>query len=282
MVFNPRAARARRWRDRLREAFDARTHRWCETEGPGHAQELARDAAFDGAALVLIGGGDGTIHETVNGLVDVDRAVPFYPLPLGAGNDLVRSLGLPLSVSAALRGLAGRHVRPLDAGRVNGREVFVNVAGFGLDAEVARRRSGRSYTGAVIRVFWSYEPGVLEVAGDDAGARRAFRGRALSVSVANGAFVGGGYRIAPDADPRDGRFDICVIEPVGRLRFARWVGKVRRGRHGNLPVFHTWRASRVTIRGGALACHLDGEYRAFPAESEVTIEMLPGALRVLA
>ena len=277
IVFNPRAARAERWRETLRSGL-ARlgVRRWCETEGPGHACELARTAASDGVGLILAGGGDGTVHEIANGLLGT--RVAFFPLPLGTGNDVVRSLGLPLSVPAALDGLAHRRTRPLDAARINGSEIFVNAAGFGFDAEVARRRTGRSYTRAVLRTFLSYEPVEIDVAGSDT----RFHGRALSVSIANGSCVGGGYRIAPEADPSDGRLDICIFDPVGPVRFVRWFAKVRRGRHGDLPVFHTWRDTRVTLRGDSLAAHLDGEVRAYPTAGEVTIEVLPGALRVWA
>lgn len=277
IVFNPRATRAARWRDPLRSGL-ARlgVRRWYESEAPGHARELACAAAKDGAGLVVVAGGDGTVHEIANGLLG--SAVAFFPLALGAGNDLVRSLGLPRSVPAALEGLARRRARPLDAARVNGREVFVNAAGFGFDAEVARRRTGRSYTGAVVRTFLGYEPTEIEVVGSE----KAFRGRVLSVSIANGSCVGGGYRIAPAADPGDGRLDVCIFEPVGPVRFVRGFVKVRRGRHGDLPAFHTWRDSRVTLRGESLAAHLDGEVRSFPPGSDVTVEVLPGALRVWA
>lgn len=275
LIFNPRAARAARWRDALRSDL-ARlgVHRWCETEAPGHACELARAAASDGADLVLAGGGDGTVHEIANGLLG--HPVPFYPLPLGTGNDVVRSLGLPRSVPAALDGLAGRCARPLDAARINGGEIFVNAAGFGFDAEVARRRRGRSYTRAVLTTFLTYDPTEIEVAGTET----VFRGRVLSVSIANGSCVGGGYRIAPTADPGDGRLDVCIFEPVGLVRFIRWFAKVRRGRHVDLPIFHTWRDARVTLRADSLAAHLDGEVRSFPPGSDVTVEVLPGALRV--
>ncbi|MGH7546166.1 MAG: diacylglycerol/lipid kinase family protein [Gemmatimonadota bacterium] len=243
ILFNPRAARAERWRETLRSGL-ARlgVRRWCETEGPGHACELARAAASDGVGLILAGGGDGTVHEIANGLLG--SRVAFFPLPLGTGNDVVRSLGLPRSVPAALDSLEHR----------------------------------RSYTRAVVRTFLSYEPAEIEVVG----SHTRFRGRALSVSIANGSCVGGGYRIAPEADPSDGRLDICIFEPVGPLQFVRWFAKVRRGRHGDVPVFHTWRDTRVTLRADSLAAHLDGEVRAYPPGSEVSVEVLPGALRVWA
>lgn len=283
MIFNPWAARALRWRDRLRERL-ARlgVRRWWETGGSGHAAELARRAVTEGAELVVVGGGDGTVHEVANGLLGSGPTAPLFPLPLGTGNDFVRSLGLSLDVPAAVRALERRRTRTVDAGRVNGGEVFVNSAGFGFDAEVVRRHPRRllfrSYTPTVVRTFLSYAPHAFEVVGDG----RAYRGRALSISVLNGPYVGGGYRVAPDADAADGRFDVCLFEPVGLVRFARYVPRVRRGRHTDLPIFRTWRAERVTLRGACLAAHLDGEYRAFPGAAEVVLEVIPGALRVLA
>ena len=289
MILNPRARLALEWRDALRCGLRRLgLRRWWETEAPGHAAELAREAALDGASLLLVGGGDGTLHEVANGLLGPGRSPalptlpPVLPLPLGTGNDFARSLGLPLAVERAARALFAGHLRRVDAGLVNGTEVFLNVVGFGLDAEVVRvrwrRRTPRTYTPTVLRTLPTYAPLALEVEGE-AGW---FRGRALAVSVLHGASIGGGYALAPGADPADGEFDVCVFEAMPPLVRLRALWQVRGGRHERLRTFHRWRDRRLAVRGDVQIGHLDGELRTFEHGNTVHVTILPNAFPVLA
>ncbi len=280
LIFNPRAARARRWRDRLRSLLPAAGVRgWLETEGPGHAAELARTAAQDGADVIVVGGGDGTVHEVANGLWEAQSRPLLFPLPLGTGNDLARGLGLPSSPARAVQALRGSRVRWLDAGQVNGAEIFVNCAGFGIDGDVMRRRRGvrlRTYTPTLLRAFLAYRPAQLEVLAD---GDLAYRGPVLSASVLNGPYVGGGYEVGPGADPGDGQLDLCVFEMVGLPRFLWNLWKVRRGRQGDLPPLHRRQVRRAVLRGEGLQGHLDGEYRRYG--SPLTVEVIPRAFQVI-
>lgn len=288
MIFNPKAARAPRWREAVRGLLErARGYDWFETEGPGHGAQLACQAARAGADLIVVAGGDGTLHEVVNGLLGNALRPVILPLPLGTGNDFVRALGIPREPVAAAAALHCGRVRGIDVASVRGREYFVNAAGFGLDADVARRRlgqpPGRRYTPAVVWTLLAHDPAQYELRVEDGPeGRRTFRGRALSITIANGNSVGGGYRIAPNADPRDGLLDVCIFEAMVPVRAIAHLWSVRHGRHTRLRGFHTWRCRSATLLGENLSCHLDGEYRNLSEDGSVRVEVLPQAIRVLA
>lgn len=288
VIFNPRAARALRWRDTIRRLLErGHGYRWLETAGPGHGAHLAREAAQAGADLLVAAGGDGTLHEIVNGVLSDARRPAILPLRLGTGNDFARTLGIPREPTAAVAALHSLRRRTIDVAIVAGRGHFVNAAGFGIDAEVVRRglrqRRARSYTARLALTVVGHRPKYFELVSEGPGERpRMFRGHALSISIANGSSVGGGYRIAPNADPGDGELDICIFEGMAPLRALANLWKVRWGRHLKLRGFHTWRCRRATLMGEDLTCHLDGEYQDLRQDGTVTMEVVPQALSVLA
>lgn len=194
------------------EAFDFRM-----TESPGQA---TRDAAgARGYDTVLVLGGDGVIHEAVGGLMQLPREErpTLGVIPCGNGNDYARTLGMGLDWRDALSRLVFAEARQVDVGLCNG-EPFVQTLSFGLDAAIAlgtherRRRTGTH--GTLLFV----EEGVSQLARNrtaydyvcsfDGGASQ--EGSMLLFAVQVGPTYGGGFRICPDADPADGRFDVCI------------------------------------------------------------------------
>jgi YegS/Rv2252/BmrU family lipid kinase len=286
VVFNPRAAGASgaahdRLDRLLREAGLAfelvRAGRVEET------REVARRAAAEGHVAVAAGG-DGTANDVLNGVLSSGREDAALGLvPLGTGNDFARMLGLR-SPAKGVRALASGRTRRVDVGRVVGGEYFLNTFGIGFDAEVVRRRSaGRSrwigYVPTIVRTFLGYRCAVYEILWPDG----RLDGPALLVTVMNGTTFGGGFRLAPGADPADGLLDVCRIEPVGLGRFARYALAVKRGTHGRLPVVRQWRTTELTVRGEPrLPYQLDGEYREGPANGELVVKVDPGKLRLMA
>lgn len=288
MVVNPAAGAGRterQWpalRDdlmRLGVAFDC-----AVTTGPGDAERCARAAAGRGAALVVAVGGDGTLNEVVNGVADT-AGVTVGLVATGRGRDAARNLGVPRDPREAVRRLAtGSEVR-LDLGLAEWddgrRRYFVNVAGVGFDADVARRARDRSgagtlpYVMAVLAALRAHRP----VPGDVAvnGVPR-WTGPLTAAVVANGAHYGGGMRIAPGADPADGLLDLVVLGAFGRLELLRWLPSVYRGGHVAHPNVRQQPVTRVRIAADVLLpTHLDGE-SGFP--SPVTLSVRPGALHL--
>jgi len=291
LIVNPAAGRgaAGRAADRVARAF--RGQGWvvdlCRTEHPGHASELARAAARAGVPHVIAVGGDGTVHEVANGLLaSPDGSRPALGVvPIGSGDDFAKLVGTyRLAPEAAVARIVTATPRRFDVGRCLG-EYFVNSLGCGFGAAVVRTRNAMSglhgflsYLVPIVRTFATFRPPHFEVAA----AEHRERGPMMMVEVCNGTTAGGSYRFAPEADPADGRLDVCVIRKVSLLRFLIALPRVMRGTHLGMREFALFRTTRVTVRSldGPLILHLDGELRA-PGVDECVVEVVPGCLPVL-
>jgi diacylglycerol kinase (ATP) len=287
-IVNPAAGGGRterRWptlRDELARALP--TFECVLTTGPGDGQRRAREAAGAGATLVVAVGGDGTLNEVVNGVADT-AGVAVAVVPTGRGRDAARNLGVALDARQAVRRLAsGTEVR-VDLGVAEWddgtRRVFVNAAGTGFDAEVARRARERGGSGTVPYVLGVVAalrahgpvPGRLAIDGGE-----GWTGPLTAAVVANGAHYGGGMKIAPGADPADGMLDLVVLGAFGRLELLRWLPSVYRGGHVAHPSVRVQRVTRVRVAADVpLATHLDGEGG---PPSPLTLSIRPGALRL--
>ncbi len=258
-------------------------HEVRRTAAPGEATNLAEEAGSDGFTHAVAVGGDGTVHEVVNGLVDADDGVGLGVVPSGSGNDLARTLGIPRDAAAAARVFAEGRSVPLDVGRL-GPRVFANGFGLGLDGAVAHRyesqvrfTGGLGYLVAAFREALGFDAFPLEVE-TPSGVRE---GPTLLAGACNGPTQGGDFRIAPGADPSDGLLDVYAVEELGVLRRLWNLPRVRRGVHEDLPEFHREQVPWVTFRTGApVPAHMDGEVLQLRPGS-YRVEVVPGAVRVL-
>lgn len=288
-VINPVAGRARgaklRARARAELARLIPGIAFVETERPGHATDLARAAR--GRALVVAVGGDGTAREVAAGLAG--SGTDLAAVPVGSGNDFCRNLGIPLDVAGACRVAAECPARTIDLGRLEsgGRAAaFANAAGFGFDARViqeARRlrhlRGMPLYLAAVLLAIRDFDcPRVRLTVGPE-----EWQQPVLLVAAANGRCYGGGMKVAPGAEPDDGRFDLCVIAAVGRLRILRCLPELIRGTHGSLPEVRFLRAPALELEfAGPVPVQLDGDLLDWPEARRFRLEILPRVLRVRA
>lgn len=220
-----------------------------QTAGPGHATELAAQAMERGADLIVAAGGDGTLSEVANGVVG--GHVPVGLLPLGTGNDCARHFGIGADLLSGLHTLLHGKPHRVDLGRA-GNRYFINIAGCGFDAAVARhvRQGWRrlpgtlAYIGAVLHTLLTFTPTWMRLTLDETPREL----RALMCSVANASSYGGGMRIAPNARMSDGLLDVCVIAEAGRIEFLRTFPRVFRGTHLDHPKVQIHRAQRVYVQ----------------------------------
>jgi diacylglycerol kinase (ATP) len=252
------------------------------TQRQGHAIELAREAVEAGARAVVAVGGDGTLHEVVNG-VGVNSQVAIGLIPTGSGNDFLRSLGLqPGDWQQACRVIAAGCTALIDLGEVNGRK-FINVAGAGLDAAVVdcantwgKRVFGNKlgYIAALLRTLVQFQPAEATLHLDD----QVVESKIWLIAVANGRFFGGGMRIAPDAAYDDGLFDICVVGRCSKLSFLTAFPRIYNGSHLAHPAVSMYRAARVEVKTARpVPIQTDGEVVATTPEK---FRMYTGVLRV--
>jgi len=262
------------------------------SEHPGHLVGLAEEAATEGVSTIVAVGGDGTVHEIVNGIMRSPHAgeVTLALVARGTGKDCARSLRIPRRFEAAVRAARDGEVRTLDVGRATYRApdgseetaYFANFAGAGISGAIARRANasskamgGRmSFFVATLTVFarWRAAPMTATV-GDE---RRS--GPMFEVLAMNGDYTAGGMRAAPDAKLDDGLLDVVLIGDVTKADFVRTFPKIYRGRHLSHPKIELLRGPSVRVETEhPLPVVLDGEQ---PGTTPATFELLPRALRV--
>lgn len=286
VIVNPAAGRGRvrralpLLRQRLQQLHIP--HDLAMTEGPGHASRLAKEAVQNGYTSVVAVGGDGTVNEVVNGLVGTTATLGL--IPLGTGNDLARTLGIPRHLEGALQVLSQGCVRTIDYGQ-DTRRAFTALASLGFAADVAElvnrgesffHGSAAFFTGVLLAIsrLKSF-PVRLELDG-----KEVFAEEASGVFILNTRFTGGGLMIAPQAVPDDGLLDIAVIGRIGRLDLLATLPRVYWGGHTTHPALSFYRARHVRVHVEQPMPRLfDGEINGI-GSLDVTVQ--PIGLRVIA
>jgi YegS/Rv2252/BmrU family lipid kinase len=244
---------------------------------PGDAETLAAELAGE-VDVLLVFGGDGTVHEVANGLPLVGRDGPLVALlPAGTGNDLARAIGMPPDPVAAAGELADARPRTIDLLDCGPRRAANGInAGFAAAATDVLSRRVKKALGPAAYVVGGIRAGLspptwparVEVDG------REVSGEALAVVVGNGGSFGGGRWLIPDADVGDGLLDVLVVPAdASKAKLARHLAKDRR-LPGDLPRLRGPSATVVTD----MPCRLDGE----PSPTPGSIRVIPGAWQVLA
>jgi diacylglycerol kinase (ATP) len=285
----------------LREAFADFDLR--ETQAPGDGSTLAMDLAATGCGLVIAAGGDGTVSEVADGLINAaaeGSKAALGVLPCGNGADFARGLGLGLGPAggfdAAVRRIATSKGRTIDAGRVSyvddhgalASRHFINIASIGVSGAVARavnadERKGRVSSKALfywrtVTEFLRFRFQDVRITVDDS---EPIEARVALVVAANGKFFGAGMMVAPDAVLDDGLLDIVILRAAGKLGLIRDIRLLYGGRHRNHPAVTILRGRRVMVEpladrdAGRMLVEADGES---PGHIPATFEILPGAL----
>jgi diacylglycerol kinase (ATP) len=243
------------------------------TDAPGHAIDLTRRALDEGSRFLVAVGGDGTIHEVVNGMIENDRAVnPDAVLGVvaaGTGSDFIKTFGLPSMAAHAVAHLDGPESFPIDIGKVtyvqDGRSVvryFPNIAEVGLGARVAARAARLPKMLGPTVYFFAFWIELLKhksMAVSVDLVDRTHEGYVDNIVVANGQFFGGGMKIAPKAAPTDGLLDVQIHSAPKKEAIAL-LPKIYKGEHLPHPNIHEAKRVRISVNGPVpLPIEADGE-----------------------
>ncbi len=262
------------------------------SEYAGHARELAREAAAAGYEVVVAAGGDGTVHEVVNGIMEAERPVKLGVIPIGSGNDFAYANGIPRDVDEAVAALFADKVVWVDLARVedeNGRFLIMdNNFGVGFDAMVVVQAEqikwAHGFLKYMLAVFKSlafhFKPARLHILFDEESVVQ----ETLFLYVGIGTRGGGGFLLTPQARQDDGRLDSCLVNPVSRLTFISMLNRAIKGTH----ITHKDVAMRVNQQiivslDDLAPMYVDGEMFAYPEDGvrRVTITSLPQAIPLL-
>ena len=308
VIVNPAAADGATKDKWPKIASDLRTHfgsfTVAFTESAGHARVLAADAAKQGTKLIIACGGDGTISEVANGIIESSTEAELGILPAGTGSDFRRSIGISKNVAEAARSLRNGRTRTIDAVRVTfineaeERETrySINVASFGMSTEVLDRAargeakkwvpaftprkvtSKLSYAAATVQTTLAATPAEVIVEIDEGPERRL---RVAEFCVANARYYGGGMKVAPDAKLDDGYFDVVTIGDATSFRLLTNAPRLYLGAHLRMSEVTHALAKQLVARPAnkerEVRVELDGEVL---GRLPSTFQIVPKALKV--
>lgn len=262
------------------------------TLGKAHAMALARQAAENRCDFVIAVGGDGTLNEVVNGVLQSDVPAHELPtiglLPYGSANDFARTAQISQSLEALMALIRTHTAQRIDLGKIllrPSRETrfFINMAGVGLGAEVAKNieRSssvlgpGFHYFKHIIKGFLGYSKKEVSCTGGS----WQWKGRLLQMAVANGRYFGNGLCIAPEARVADGQFQVAIFGNLSIWDYLKNLGKLKKGVKISHPQVAYHDAQEVLLESdGACGIEADGEYVGL---APATLSVLPKAINFL-
>ena len=250
------------------------------TGKPREAETIAKHSVMEGYDRIVAVGGDGTIYEVANGIAGCDVVMGI--IPSGTGNDLARTLGIPLNIEEALAVIIDGAEKAIDLGCVNGRR-FLNVTSIGLDAEIVREAenlkkyfSGTSaYVAGVLKALLHFKRKKVTLILDGKEQEK----NVMLVAIANGKYYGGGMKIAPTADIEDGTFEVCIVNEISKLKILRLFPTIFSGTHIHVREVELLRAKTVKITSKEeLIINIDGD---IAGVTPVNIEMMEKGLRFI-
>jgi len=255
---------------------------------------LAAKLVYKDYDAIVAAGGDGTLHEVVNGMLlenEHSTALPAIGLiPLGSGNDFARTMNFKKDTASIVNLFSRFSTRTIDIGKINflnssteKPRYFINIADIGMGPEVVARllQSGRSfgtlaaYYTAIIRTFFTYRYVSVEAKTP----LWTWEGEIRALAIANGKYFGSGIGIAPDAIPDDGMFSCFIAGKVSLLDFILQQGRLRSGKRARHDAIEYYDATTLELHAKSAAnIEADGE---LVGSLPVRIEILPKRLKVV-
>jgi diacylglycerol kinase (ATP) len=267
---------------------------WSGTDFPNHAAELARQAGEQGCDQVIAMGGDGTVHEVINGLMQVtEKKRPALGIvPLGSGNDFAHILGITDDIKQALHNALNGTPSILGVGSVRDEhghtEYWNNTLGIGFDAVVTIRARKINFVHGFAMYFLAvmqtialnFNPMNLHVETDDVSWDQA----TIMLTLGNGPREGGGFLVTPDARLDDGILHYAAVDKLSRLMMLRLVPEVMKGTHGRFKQVRMGTCKKMTVTcDKPLKVHFDGEiFAGFGTDiRQLNIAIHPAAIRLV-
>ncbi len=260
----------------------------------GHARQLAREALQEDYDVIVAAGGDGTVHDVINGMLsDGKPRSKFGLIPIGSGNDFAYAMGISTEIPKALEAIYRNQGRFIDLAKVEDdrgvQELFANNLGIGFDANVVIRVESITRLHGFPKYFWGvlktlvldFHPFRFDIRFDD----EKLIEDVLLIAFGIGPRHGGGFKLTPKALNDDDKIDTCTVRTMRRLQALRFLNSAVQGTHLQNPLVTMRQSKEIEIRCiDPLPIHIDGEVFSFPKDNvhRIRITSLPAAVEVLA
>jgi len=299
LILNPMADLGRAWQTAndlrpIAQEFKGELA-WSGTVYPTHAIELAKQAAAEGCDLVVAMGGDGTVHEVMNGLMQVpaEKRPAMGIVPIGSGNDFAYAMGITnKSPQALANALKGENIQTVDIGLITDeygrKEYFDNTLGIGFDAVVTIR----SHKLPIVKGFLMYLTAVIQtIIMNHNAAKMQIETESLKweqdvimLTLCNGPREGGGFMLSPNSKNNDGKMEFLTVKKVSRATMFRLVPEFLKGTHMRFKQIQMGEFKTFKLSSNLpMYIHADGEvYTSFGSNlHNINFEVLPQALRIV-
>ena len=287
--------------NRLKKKLPA-LHSFFEVRFPGqveiqctlrhwHAAELAKITSEEGCDYLISAGGDGTLHEVINGLllseVPPDRRPAVGLLPLGSANDFARTAGISSSSEDLAKWISNRTIQKIDAGMIRldatgEMRYFINVAGLGLGAEVVQLMNRKEpFLGAALHYYYGIFRGFLQYRKKEVVCRGnawEWKGRMLQMAVGNGRYFGNGICIVPQAALADGTLGVSIFGDLSLWDYMKNIQNLKKGNFIEHPGVIYRNSNELFLKGDGCGIEADGE---FLGSLPATVSVIPSALSFL-
>lgn len=213
----------------------------------GVTELVSNELRNENYEVIVSVGGDGTLTELVNGIIDKDIIIGI--LPIGSGNDFAKTLKLPKNIHENIEKLKEKNFVYLYNGKANDIR-FINVFGMGIDTEILRSREESkkndglvSYLFSTIRALLTYKPKKYKIILDD----QIIEEEIYMIGVGNGKYIGDGMKITPNADIYSKKFEICIIPKIKKWKLLMALPTIYRGQHGSVEGIEFYKSRKVEI-----------------------------------
>ncbi len=259
-------------------------HEFYFTEYMGHGLKIIDEIGVDDGDKIIAIGGDGTVNEIANSIINSKKDLTLGIIAQGTGNDIAASFGIPTSFEEQVQVIHQENVQLFDAGRVNNR-FFFGVLSVGFDAEVARRTNEGAkwlpgtfnYVKSLLITLKELKTYPVEISIDD---EMFLMKKYILLAFGNGYRYGGGMKICPHSRLDDGKISIVGVNTISRTTLLKVFPRVYKGTHVSHPMVDFYEGKRIKLKtdNGALM-QADGEILG-PARG--VVEAIPGAIKVFA
>ena len=254
------------------------------------AVALAKNASDNGVELIISVGGDGTINEIINGIMQSKNHPALGIIPLGWANDFIKSINIPSNAIEACKIILKGNTQKIDLGLINKQIYFANICGIGFDAEIthlANQMKDRHpdwhflatfvYVFATIRKLlatFSYHLVKVKINQEE------IKTKILFIATGNGKVYGGKFKITPNALVDDGLLDICLVKDLGRLKYLAIIPKAIKGTHEKVKGIHFYKTKEIIIQSEKpIMAQVSGEE--IKEQKQFNITVLPKSLKLI-